>query len=412
MRIGDIKMAKFRDILGLLLQSLLYSISFFVPKNKTIWIFGSWTGNTFSDNSKYLYLHIVEKHPEIQCVYICKDRKVVENLIKKNKEAYYYYSIKGCFLAMRASVAFVTSSHSDVNAFCCARILYVQLFHGTPIKKIYEDDSIQNGTRIPKWKRFLVKKIFKYLDGVGQNDYITIASPNVAASFETAFNTTRNRMLVTGLARTDAYVKLSNNNYIINLKNRIDGPLIAYLPTHRNYGVHIEGYIDIMANLYYINEMLKENNVYMLYKPHFNEMKNFENIESEYDHIIVPEDDECMSDVYAFTPYCDLLITDYSSVYLDYLLMDKPIVFFIYDFENYSKLEREFYYDYNQVTPGPKCYNWIDTIDEVSRLLKNDDTSKHRSFICNIFNEYKDGNSCERIYEEVSSIINSKGVKM
>ena len=408
MRIGDIKMAKFRDILGLLLQSLLYSISFFVPKNKTIWIFGSWTGNTYSDNSKYLYSHIIEYHPEIRCVYICKDRKIIENLNKENKEAYYYYSIKGCLLSMCASVAFITSEHCDVNAFCCARILYIQLFHGTPIKKIYEDVRVGHVLEIPKWKKILFKKVLKYSDSVGEKDYITITSPNVAASFETAFKTTRNMMLVTGLARTDAYIKPLNNKYIIDLKNRIDGPLIAYLPTHRNYGKHEKDYVDIMQNLEYINEILKDNNIYMLYKPHFNELVNLDSRIFKYDHIIIPEDDECMSDVYAFTPYCDLLITDYSSVYLDYLLVDKPIVFFIYDFEHYTNSERDFYYDYNQVTPGPKCYTWIDTINEALRLLKKDDMAEQRSKTCVFFNQYKDGNSCERIYQEVSSIVFSE----
>jgi len=215
-------------------------------------------------------------------------------------------------------------------------------------------------------------------------------------------------MLVTGLARTDAYIKPLNNKYIIDLKNRIDGPLIAYLPTHRNYGKHEKDYVDIMQNLEYINEILKDNNIYMLYKPHFNELVNLDSRIFKYDHIIIPEDDECMSDVYAFTPYCDLLITDYSSVYLDYLLVDKPIVFFIYDFEHYTNSERDFYYDYNQVTPGPKCYTWIDTINEALRLLKKDDMAEQRSKTCVFFNQYKDGNSCERIYQEVSSIVFSE----
>jgi len=403
-------LVKIRKIGGILWQCLLYSISFFVPKNKRLWIFGSWTtGNTFSDNTKYLYLHIAEHHPKIRCVYICKDIEIVKKLNNKNKEAYYYYSLKGCLLSMRASVAFITAAHCDVNSFCCARILYIQLFHGTPIKKIYADDYLSHMVVIPKWKSFFINKVFKCFDSVGQNDYITIASQNVAPSFETAFKTTRNMMLVTGLARTDAYAKPLSNRYILDLKNRIKGPLIAYLPTHRNYGKHEDGYVDIMQDLDYINEILKDNNIYMLYKPHFNELGNLNSRISQYNHIIIPDDDECMSDVYSFTPYCDLLITDYSSIYLDFLLADKPMVFFIYDFEDYTTSERDFYYDYYQVTPGPKCYNWIEVMNEVLRLLKNDDTSKERSMICDFFNEFKDGNSCERIYSEVVSMMISKG---
>lgn len=399
-------MKKISKVWGLIWRSLIYGISFFVPKSKKIWIFGSWTGNTFSDNPKYMYLHIRRSHPEIKCIYICKDKKIVEKLNREGMEACGYYSIKGCLIAMRASVAFLTAAHCDVNSFCCARIAYIQLFHGTPIKKIYADHSVNEITDIPAWKRFLIKYVLKYIGSVAQNDYVTIASSYIAPSFESAFRTSRNMLLVTGLARTDVYTKPTGNNYIMDLKKRLDGPLIAYLPTHRDYGEHTQGYIDIMENLEDINRMLKEHHIYMLYKPHFNEMKNFNHKDFQYNHIIIPEDEECMSDVYAFTPYCDLLITDYSSIYCDFLLADKPIIFFVYDYKNYTNTERKFYYDFYEVTPGPKCDNWQDTVNEADHLLKNDDTSVQRSLLCRFFNEYHDGNSCERIYQEVSSIVN------
>lgn len=403
-------MIKIRKIWGLLWQSVIYCISFFVPKNKRIWIFGSWTGNTFSDNPKYLYLHIRKYHPEIRCVYICKDNNIVEKLNKDGMEAYGYYSIKGGLLSMRARVAFLTAAHCDVNSFCCARITYIQLFHGTPIKKIYADDCVNEVIEIPKWKKFLIQNVFKFLGSVEQNDYVTIASPNVAPSFESAFKIDNNRLLVTGLARTDVFKNPSPNKYIMDLKNKIKGPLITYLPTHRDYGNHKEGYEDILDDLDYVNSLLKKNHIYMLYKPHFNELHNLNSSTSKYSHIIIPDDDECISDVYAFTPYCDLLITDYSSIYFDYLLADKPIVFYVYDIQNYTSTERKFYYNFNEVTPGPKCINWKDTISEAKRLLKHDDTRVQRSIIKNYFNEYNDGNSCERIYQEICSMVISKGV--
>lgn len=390
--------------LGLILQTIVFIVSFFVPKNQNIWIFGSWTGNTFSDNSKYMYLYTRRSHPEIRCVYICKDKKIVAKLKKKNMEAYGYYSVKGCLLSMRAGYAFLTAAHCDVNSFCCARIHYIQLFHGTPLKKIYYDDCFALRSQ-NKWKEFLVKHIFTFLDSVNQKDYITIASNNVGRTFETAFRTKPEKLWITGLARTDAYFHPLKNSYMERLRKNIDGPLIVYLPTHRNYGNHTSETIDIMRNLKLMNELLKKKNLYMLYKPHYNELRNWNKNVTEYKHIIIPHQSITMSDVYSFTPYCDLLITDYSSIYYDFLLTEKPIVFFPYDFEYYITKEQHLYYRYEEVTPGPKCYSWEETIRAASRLLERDDYLEQRRKVKLFFQDYSDGRSCERIYQKIKNEI-------
>ena len=62
----------------------------------------------------------------------------------------------------------------------------------------------------------------------------------------------------------------------------------------------------------------------------------------------------------------DILISDYSSTYIDYLLLDRPLIFYNFDYEDYLQNDREMYYDYDEVTPGYKAA----TFDEVSRRMK------------------------------------------
>jgi CDP-glycerol glycerophosphotransferase (TagB/SpsB family) len=78
-------------------------------------------------------------------------------------------------------------------------------------------------------------------------------------------------------------------------------------------------------------------------------------------------------DIYPILKYSDLLITDYSSVYFDYLLLDKPIVFYCYDFEMYAENKDGWTYPFDEFTPGEKVYSacyktLIEAIDNSLRL--------------------------------------------
>ena len=93
--------------------------------------------------------------------------------------------------------------------------------------------------------------------------------------------------------------------------------------------------------------------------------------------------------------YSDILITDYSSIFIDYLLLEKPIIFYTFDLREYEKL-RGLVIDYdNDIhTPGPKI-NSLSEIFSIDNNFIKYDLSKSKHF----FHKYVDGNSCERIYE-------------
>lgn len=67
----------------------------------------------------------------------------------------------------------------------------------------------------------------------------------------------------------------------------------------------------------------------------------------------------------------DLLITDYSSIYIDYLLLERPILFLPYDREAYLKT-RGFNFDYDEVTPGPKPKSYAEFLNSIEGLLYNE----------------------------------------
>ena len=72
------------------------------------------------------------------------------------------------------------------------------------------------------------------------------------------------------------------------------------------------------------------------------------------------------------------MITDYSSIFADFLLLDRPIIFSNFDHENYINKERALYWNYEEVTPGHKASDWNSIISALNEILvKNEDRYKN-----------------------------------
>ena len=88
--------------------------------------------------------------------------------------------------------------------------------------------------------------------------------------------------------------------------------------------------------------------------------------------------------------------------YIDYLLIDRPIISAPFDYEKYLTKDRELYYDYDEITPGPKCNDWNEVLKWIGKF--NYDSSLYaneREIIKNRFHKYQDGKSCIRVYEQI-----------
>ena len=95
----------------------------------------------------------------------------------------------------------------------------------------------------------------------------------------------------------------------------------------------------------------------------------------------------------------DVLITDYSSVFYDYLLTLRPIIFFADDLEKYTEI-RDFYYDYESFIPGPFAQTGEELIQSIKNVdLWNSEYEEKRKIMRDKFNKYSDGRATERIIE-------------
>jgi CDP-glycerol glycerophosphotransferase (TagB/SpsB family) len=126
--------------------------------------------------------------------------------------------------------------------------------------------------------------------------------------------------------------------------------------------------------------------------------------ETRFERIFSPSDED-LPDIYPLLRESAVLITDYSSVYFDYLLLDRPIIFAPFDLQLYTTAERELFYDYDQVTPGPKAKDWPDVLRLLREAMQNDSWSDERRKVCTRFNKFKDSNNSERVFQAFSRLL-------
>lgn len=370
-----------------LIHALLYIIYFFsglFKRNKKLWIIASFTGN-YDENPKYLHLNrkIIENEYNIKIIWIFNSKKSFNNY--KIEDSCYLYSFKGLYLALTAKYYLINSYVSDISFWLSKGAKIINLWHGIPLKKV-EYDIINGPLRNHYHVNSKLEQLIRFLNvphKVRGCDYIIAQSAFVAKILSTAFKVSHHNILETGYARD--YPLLNDKDISINLIKQYEekdivqllkefnnfDSVVMYIPTWRDDN---ESFIlEALPNLKELNKTCKKYNILFIIKLHHNsklpEIHNysFENIKFISKRI----------DIYPFLRLIDLLITDYSSVLFDYLLLNKPALFYIYDFENYSK-QRNFYEDIKDILYGRIAYNFeelLKALIELKSIKNNSNTS-------------------------------------
>ena len=367
-------------------------ISYLFPKDKRLWVFGSWEGNLYSDNSKYIFEFVCKNHPEIHAVWITKSKSICEYVRSKGYPAYTRYSLKGIMYVLTAAVGFIISDEKrDISPFINRKLTkIIQLWHGIPAKAF-------------AWKDDKGKNIFRGGNAERMASYYWAStSPKYSEYMSEATLAPLSHFFITGYPRNDAFYSKPRNDYFEELKTRWMGSkLIIYMPTHRNFGKEKIKTDDFL----YVDKILRDNNIVMVYKPHYHELKDVIHLEKEFSNIILAKDQAIWGDPYSYLHYFDLLISDYSSIIYDFLCADKPIVLYTYDLEHYRNADAGFYDTFENVPVGPFCFTWDETLKEVISLLSSDTWRDKRKKCKDLFLSYDDGNSSRRVFEMSKDIL-------
>ena len=379
-----------------ILAPIIFIISYFVKKDNSIWIYGSWYGKLYKDNSKALFESANILLPDINHVWIYKEKSLAYEIPPEFKSIY-AYSMSGLITQLKAKVFISTLNTSDfIPFFVTPRNIVVQLWHGSPLKNIGIDS-----------RKTIVRKMLDRLRFMTLDKYTYCLSPAAIFDdkFASAFLLKKENILRSAYPRNmSLFISDQRKKQIRDSLNiSEDTVLVLYLPTHRKEGNDSSVYTKSLELSKYDN-VLHHHNIQFIIKPHFYDIDNFRLFKDSSSIKVLFDLD---IDLYELLASSDALVTDYSSVFFDYELLRKPIFIFPFDLDEYIASDRGMYFDphfiFNNLN-HTLVVNSLDELVESCIALNNFDSSAFKDNK-GLFNEIIDINP-EVILHKIKHLLN------
>lgn len=327
--------------------TILY-LSMLFPRKRNLMIFGAWFGNKYDDNPKYLFEYIYNFRKDLKVTWITSNDAVYQIVKSKNLPVCKSHSWKAIYLSLRAR--YVITATYNLGGDIGEKLMklmggarFINLWHGVPLKKVVFDDDLFRP------KETIGTKLQYFLQSFPHRHcYHFATSPEIKRRYISCFRSDDKHVIDLGQARNDYFYVEHKNPY----RERFSGKkIIVYMPTHRREGKQIMDMYKLL-DLKRINELCEKFNAVFLIKKHFYH-RNEPTIGSEFSCIYEITHETTPSQI--ILDCADILITDYSSCYIDHLLLDRPQIFYCFDLNDYLAHDRGMYEEYKPNIPGPIC---------------------------------------------------------
>ena len=373
-------------VLGSIARALAYGLTRILPKSQTAILRGF---PSYEDNLIAIYCALSVRHID-RIVWVVNDLSVEPpvplspntRLVKRGSVQDFYYSMTSRFL-------FITHGHflrnTPSNQIC------INLWHGIPFKAIGKTQGRE-----------------------GRSDTFLIATSDFTRNiFVQAFGTDKERIIITGQARTDRMLAVVREEIWHRAFPGTPLPkkIFFWLPTFRQTP-HFEGHSDgsLFDNVFNcsdfsetaFNEALKEQNAVCLVKPHPMAARKSMADRSNIRYI---NEDWLLArrlSLYELVGATDCLISDVSSIIADFMLLDRPIILLFEDILAYAS-NRGF--SFNPITdylPANVARNFEDFMTELRAVLGDQDNyASKRAELRHLFFDHLDAGASDRILDHV-----------
>lgn len=358
-----------------------------VPVNNNLILFESGVGKQYADSPRAIYEEIIKRDLGYKIIWVCNQnvRFIDVNNTKRIKRlspSYYYYLARAKY--------WVNNQNFPTYIEKSKKTIYLQTWHGTPLKKMLHD--IEN----------VMGRSDDYVSRVSQAvkswDYLISPSRYATDAFKSAFRYD-GQILEIGYPRNDVFYKKERTEISQRVSSRLHIPqnkkIILYAPTFRDNQTTQNNRFrfDIEMDLFEMQKELSDEYIVML-RMHVAITSNLKLDEGLENFVI---DVSSYSDMQELLLITDILITDYSSVMFDFANTKRPMLFFTYDLETYRDEIRGFYMDFESEAPGPLLKATGELISNIKNIevLANQYHDKYEKFhrkYCYL----EDGNATER----------------
>lgn len=355
-------------------------------------VFESNFGKSYSGNPKYVYEELLRQKRAMRAVWVYQGKNKLANIpgnviqVHRGSDEYFRYL---------ARAAYWVNNIRFTVTYKPKRVTYLQTWHGTPLKRLGLDIEV-SGPEVEARTSFLKESAcWDYL--LAQNSY----SKEI---FKRAF-AVQGDILVEGYPANDRLLNIKKNE-TISIKKSLSIPknkkVILYAPTWRDdarKGTSWSYSFNLNLDLKLLKKELGNQYVVLLRLHHL--IADNLDLTGVEDFVIDVSSYNDTADLLSIT---DIMITDYSSIFFDFMTTKRPVLFYMYDLDKYESALRGFYLDVHKDLPGPilmnseEIINAIKNIDKVSYDFKSCYNKLYDKFC----GEQKD-NSAELIVNRVFS---------
>jgi len=347
-------------------------------------LFETFAGKAAGDNPGALCSEFARRDDTVQLVFSVLDRSVA---VPAGSRSVVRYSAEYFELLGRARYLVVNSS---LPYFFRKREgqLYFQTWHGSPLKRIAHDRPHLDFFNWHHRRQLLIAR-----DGW---DYLLSQSEFCTRSLRSAFRY-EGEVMELGYPRNDVLSSPDRDRLRADARQRLGlrdrDRVVLYAPTWRDN--HRVG--RVFEKVLYLDAqelVASVDDAVVLVRGHYNSVRAAEEVDPGRRVMDVTRYPD-IADLYLAA---DALVTDYSSVFFDFALTDKPMIFLAPDLAEYRDDNRGFYLDYHDTVPGPVC---LTTGDVVRALTEPDRFAQRRKAFRETFAPHDDGRASVRVVDAI-----------
>ena len=404
--------ANLAKLLALPTFALAWLLALFVPRASARWVFGSGSGVGEGALAVARALRRTDLQAQITWVVATDDEARAahaEGFIPVRRSSW-----AGFWATLRAGQIVVTHGHGDANRYGVFGARITHLIHGAPLKRLHLDSPVTTQFSGPSIVRALLKRM--YLAGSSRIELFVAGSVTAAERLRTAYRVAPGRVRVLGDPRDDALAEQAADPHLAALARvevreflglPVDGtssaqpePLVLYAPTWRD-GDPDPG-VPTAAEATSIHNLMERLGARLVLRPHPLGAGAYAEITGERVHLL---DAEQVRDITPLLGAFDAIITDYSSIAVDYSLLARPIVWFAPDLEQYVRTRG--LYEPLEVTSAGKLHrDWAATLGHLAEVIDPESRARRAAesdarALARRFHAHPEGGAAERVVAEI-----------